>query len=47
MKILNVKDAPFYVVQSVLTIIILLIIIIKQFIDIDNSINMYIKNYTY
>ena len=42
MKVSNVQDVHFYVVQSVLIIIILLIIIIVQFVGIKKSIVLYI-----
>ena len=41
MKVSNVQDVHFYVVQSVLIIIILLIIIIVQFVGIKKSIVLY------
>jgi hypothetical protein len=44
MKVSNVQDAHFYVVQGVLVIIILLIIIIVLFVDFKKSIVLYIHD---
>ena len=41
MKVSNVQDVHFYIVQSVLVIFILLIIIIVQFVGIKKSIVLY------